>query len=71
MATLEKLRRCRADLMNNRAAGVRQFRDQNGEEVTYRSDLELAGALAAVEEQIAALERGRVHTVKLHTSKGR
>lgn len=70
MATMEQLLRYRDDLLNNRATGVREFRDSNGETVNFRSDRELMGAVAAVEQQIAELERGRVHTVKFVTSKG-
>lgn len=54
-----------------RMRGVRTFRDQNGEEVTFTSDREMAAALAACDRELAALAGGRVpHTIILRTSKG-
>ena len=50
--------------------GVREVRDQNGEAVTFKSDGEMAKAIAAADAEIAALERPRVSTIIFRTSKG-
>ena len=70
-ASLADLRRWRDSLFEARTQGVREFRDQNGEVVTYRSDAELAAALAAVDRAIGDAQGGRpVHTILFQTSKG-
>ena len=70
MATINDLERFREDLLAARFSGVRRFRDQNGEEVEYRSDSELKNAIAAVNSEIAAATRKPSSTVRFHTSKG-
>lgn len=64
---LESLRRARA-------SGVRrvEFASGNGSSrsIEYRSDDELAAAIADIERRLAALHGQRVHTIRLHTSKG-
>jgi len=52
MATLDQLRSYRDRLLGARFNGVRTVRDSNGEEVTYKSDAELAAALRALEIEI-------------------
>jgi hypothetical protein len=54
MATLEQLQAFRDRLEDARYSGIRSVRDSNGEEITHRSDSELARALAAVNAEIAA-----------------
>lgn len=49
----------RDKLFEARLKGLRSFRDQNGEEVTYSSDREMAAAIAAADREIAALSGGR------------
>lgn len=60
-------------LLKARASGVAtvEFSAGNGSSrrVTYRSDQELAAAIADVERRLAALD-GRIHTIRIHTSKG-
>ncbi|MGE3583042.1 MAG: phage head-tail joining protein [Hyphomonadaceae bacterium] len=69
--TLSELQSLRDALVRARLGGVRSIRDQNGEEVTYKSDREMAAALASVESQIAALQSGSVPNVfRFKTSKG-
>ncbi|MEJ1161786.1 phage head-tail joining protein [Prosthecomicrobium sp. N25] len=62
-----------AALRKARASGVAtvEFDAGNGSRrrVTYRSDAELAAAIADIERQIAGLS-GRVHTITIATSKG-
>ena len=61
----------RSALQASRAAGVLTFRDQNGEMVTYKSDREMAAALAALDRDIATLDGvARPHTIHFNMSKG-
>jgi hypothetical protein len=70
-ASLADLRRWRDSLIEARLSGAREFRDQNGESVSYKSDTEMAAALSAVDRAIADAEGGRpVHTILFQTSKG-
>lgn len=69
--TLTELQAARDALVRARAQGARRFRDQNGEEVEYKSDGEMAKALAALDRQIAeAAGRRAPHTIRFHASKG-
>lgn len=71
MASLADLQKWREALFEARMDGVRSFRDQNGEEVTYSSDREMAAALAAVDREIQAATGGRPpSTIIFRTSKG-
>ena len=70
MATAANLRAWRSALWKARMAGTREVRDQNGESITFKSDSEMAAAIAAADAEIAALERPRVSTVTFRTSKG-
>ncbi|MEM6890267.1 MAG: hypothetical protein AAF636_19350 [Pseudomonadota bacterium] len=51
--TLDQLTKSRNALLEARFRGARRFRDQNGEEVEFRSDAEMARALAALDAEIA------------------
>jgi hypothetical protein len=69
--TLADLTAARDALVRARAEGVRRYRDQNGEEVEYKSDAKMASALAALERRIAELlGRPAPHTILFRTSKG-
>ena len=70
MATVAELTKMRADLLAARAGGVRRFRDQNGEEVEYRSDSEMARALAALDAEITAKTARPANTIHFNMSKG-
>lgn len=70
MATVAELQKMRADLLAARAGGVRRFRDQNGEEVEYRSDSEMARALAALDAEISAQTTRPASTIHFKMSKG-
>ncbi|MCM2562497.1 hypothetical protein M8756_10090 [Lutimaribacter sp. EGI FJ00015] len=70
MATVAELSKMRADLHAARMSGARRFRDQNGEEVEYRSDSEMARALAALDAEIAAAQSRPPSTILFRTSKG-
>ncbi|MBX9885387.1 MAG: hypothetical protein K2X68_10495 [Novosphingobium sp.] len=71
MASLAELQKWREALFAARMNGVRSVRDQNGEEVTYSSDREMAAALAAVDREIANQTGGRPpSTIIFRTNKG-
>lgn len=70
MATLAELSKYRADLEAARYSGARRVRDSNGDEIEFRSERELARALADVNKQIATVQGGNPRTVKFSTSKG-
>jgi type IV secretory pathway TraG/TraD family ATPase VirD4 len=68
--TLTELESLRAALVRARLNGVREIRDQNGETVSYKSDREMAGALASVESEIARLQSTTIKQVRFRTTKG-
>ena len=70
MATLAELTKMRADLFAARMSGARRVRDQNGEEIEYRSDAEMTRALAAMDAEIAGLQTRPANTILFKTSKG-
>jgi hypothetical protein len=70
MTSVTKLAEYRAQLQDARFSGVRSFTDQNGENVTYRSQAEIERAVAAIDSEIAQLQRGRLALIRLQTSKG-
>ncbi|NRP70196.1 hypothetical protein ILFOPFJJ_01074 [Ensifer psoraleae] len=69
-ASLQQLQAWRDALFAARLQGVREFRDQNGEAVSYKSDAEMARALAAADAAIAAAQTKPVNTILFKTSKG-
>ena len=68
--TLQQYVNLQSELEKVRLNGVREIKDQNGETVTYRSDSEIAAALAFVNRKIAELQRGPVYQLQFNTSKG-
>lgn len=68
--TLQELAAARDTLFRARAGGVLTFRDSNGELVTYKSDSEMARALASLDAEIAAASRRPANTIHFRTSKG-
>lgn len=69
MATLADLEAQRAQLVANRNAGIKQARFDD-HEVTFRTDKEMAAAIAAIDREIAALQGRRVTTFLPTFSKG-
>lgn len=70
-ATLQELQASRDHLFERRISGVRQWRDQNGEQVIYATDREMADALAALDREIALATYGQQpKTILFSTSKG-
>lgn len=71
MATLAELTKMRADLFAARMNGAREFRDSNGETIVFKSDNEMAKALAALDAEIAAASGAtKPRTLTFTTSKG-
>lgn len=70
MATLAELTAWRDDLLDLRRRGVREFQDQNGERIVYKSDSEMAAAIASLDRAIAAAQAGQPSTIVFKTSKG-
>lgn len=72
MATLPELVNMRERLISARYSGTRSIRDSSGEEIQYKSDAEMASAIAAVnrEIQIRESELGCSRVVYPRTSKG-
>lgn len=67
----DSLQAWRDSLVEARLRGVSRVRDFNGESIEYRSDLEMARAIAAADRAIADATTGRpILTVKFQTSKG-
>ena len=59
MATLSELVAAREALQSARLRGVREVRDSNGETIVFKSDSEMATALASADREIAAMSTGR------------
>lgn len=70
MATLAELTKMRAELHAARMTGAREYQDQNGERIQYKSDAEMARALAALDAEIAGLTARPANTILFKTSKG-
>lgn len=69
MTTLAELEAQRALLVANRMAGIKRARFDD-QEVTYRTDAEMAAAIASIDREIAALQGRRVMTFLPTFSKG-
>ena len=69
MATQEELQARLDKLRLKRATGIRAT-ESDGDRVEYRTDSELAAAIADLERQLAATSSQRIHTVMFSTSKG-
>ena len=70
MATVAELQQMRADLVSVRSSGARRYKDQNGEEVEYKTDSEMARALAALDAEIATASARPANTIHFNMSKG-
>lgn len=65
-----RLQEYREQLQDARFSGVQSITDQNGERLVYRSQAEIERAIAALDSEIAQLQRGRMALIRLQTSKG-
>lgn len=70
MATLDQYRAWRDALFEARLKGIRRVRDQNGEEIEYKSDSEMDAALRALDRFIADMGGKPPNTIIFRTSKG-
>jgi hypothetical protein len=70
MADLAPLQTQLAALQDNRAKGVSNAKLGNGEELTFRTDRELAAAISDLERRIAATQGQTINRVRFNTSKG-
>ena len=69
--TVSELTSLRDALIRARSNGLREVRDQNGETLTYKSDSEMAAAIASLERQIQAAQTNPpANTIVFATSKG-
>ena len=68
--TISDLFRLRDELIRARMKNVREFQDQNGERVAYRSDAEMAAAIIAINREIQNHDRRAPSAVLFRTSKG-
>lgn len=70
MATLSELQTRLETLRAQRATGVATLQFSDGRQVAYRSDSQIAAAIADLERQIATLSTTPVTTVLVSASKG-
>ena len=68
--SLADMLKLRANLFEARMGGTRRVRDASGEEIEFKSDNEMAKALAALDSEIAALSKAPHSTLHFRTSKG-
>jgi len=68
--TLADLQSARDALVLALARGERRVRDQNGEEIEYRSVGEMQRAIGVVESRIAAMQTNAPNTIRFKVSKG-
>jgi len=70
MASLAELIRWRDALFESRLRGVRSVQDSDGQRIEYKTDSEMAAAIAAADAAIAAAQKKQPSTVHFRTSKG-
>ncbi|MTH36540.1 hypothetical protein GL279_18295 [Paracoccus limosus] len=70
MADATTLHQWRDRLQSARFTGERAVQDANGARVEYKSDSEMARALAAIDSELARLHQRRLSIIRLQTSKG-
>jgi hypothetical protein len=69
--TLTNLQDMRDGLIRARMSGTRRVKDQNGEEVEYKSDAEMDRALRNCEALIAQMQGSAApNVIRFNTSKG-
>lgn len=70
MATLSQLQAFRGKLQDARYSGILLVRDSDGEMRTYKSDADMARAMAALDSEIAAAQARPASSITFTTSKG-
>lgn len=70
MVSAAQLTEWRDRLQSARYSGTRAVQDANGERIEYKSDSEMARALASIDAEISTLQQRRPQQVRFQTSKG-
>lgn len=70
MATLADLQATRAALVSARMNGLRAVQYADGSRIEYKTDAEMASALAALDREIASASAPRVSQIRISSSKG-
>lgn len=70
MLTADQLRTWRDSLIEARLKGIRRVRDQNGEEIEYKSDNEMSAAIRAADQLILETSGKHPNVIRFQTSKG-
>jgi hypothetical protein len=70
MASLVELQAYKGRLEGAVFSGTRRLKDQNGEEIEFRSQTELMSALALLERTIAVAKGSQPSRICFNTSKG-
>ncbi|MFN4153650.1 MAG: phage head-tail joining protein [Paracoccaceae bacterium] len=70
MASVSQLTEWRDRLQSARYSGTRAVQDATGERIEYKSDSEMARALAAIDAEISQLQKRRLSIIRFQTSKG-
>jgi hypothetical protein len=70
VATVAELQARLDQLRVNRALGALSVRYEDGTAITYRSDAELAAAIADLERQITVTSGVGISTIRVGSSKG-
>ncbi len=68
--TADQLRTWRDSLIEARLKGIRRVRDQNGEEVEYKSDSEMNAAIRAADQLILETTGKHPNVIRFQTCKG-
>lgn len=68
--TADQLRTWRDTLIEARLKGIRRVRDQNGEEIEFKSDNEMASAIRAADQLILETSGKHPNVIRFQTSKG-
>lgn len=69
MSTVADLIRWRDRLVEARLSGIQTLVDQSGERIEYKSDRQMAAAIASADAAIAAATRKQPNTIVFRTHK--
>lgn len=69
MSRIADLIRWRDALVEARLSGIQTLVDQSGERIEYKSDRQMAAAIAAADAAITAATRKQPHTIVFRTQK--
>jgi hypothetical protein len=69
MTTIANLQVLRDKLINARASGISLIHDDT-KRIAYKTDAEMAAAIADLDRRIASMQSGGITTVQIFSSKG-